>query len=239
VSDAAALYPPDTSLPFAEIDWGDDNVPRSRFFGDVYFSITDGLAETRAVFHAGCNLPAAWQGQDRFTIAELGFGTGLNFLATWQAFDAAPGSCQRLDYISTEGFPLRLEDATRALSYWPELEPYARQLLAQWPDNKRGVHRLVFGNVTLTIYADDIQTTLPQLDVVADAWFLDGFAPSKNPDMWNDIYPHLARCSRSGTRLATYSVATHVRRGLEAAGFTVEKVPGFGRKKERLEVIKP
>lgn len=225
-------------LPTAELDWGADGVPRSGVFGDVYFSVADGLAETHAVFHAGCNLPAAWENTQHFTIAELGFGTGLNFLATWQLFNATQREGQHLHYISTEGFPLTLADATRALSHWPELQPLATQLLAQWPLALRGVQRLCFPNVTLTLWLGDVAETLPQMEFTADAWFLDGFAPSKNPAMWEGIYQHLARLSRSGTRAATYSVAVAVQRGLAAAGFIIEKVPGFGRKRERLQAVK-
>ena len=222
-------------LPCAELDWGADGQPRSSAFGDVYFSVTDGLNETRTVFLHGCGLPDAFH--NHYTIAELGFGTGLNFLATWQMWNDWRQPGDWLHYISTEAFPLTVADATRALHLWPELELFAAQLLARWPLAVRGVQRLVFDGITLTLHMDDVQRTLPQLDASVDAWFLDGFAPAKNPQMWAGLYPHIARCSHTGTRVATYSVAGDVRRGLQAAGFTVEKMPGFTGKRERLEGI--
>ncbi len=226
-------------LPHADIDWGAPldpaAQPRSRVFGDVYFSVADGLNETRTVFLHGCGLPDAFR--NHFTIAELGFGTGLNFLATWQMWNECRQPGEYIHYISTEAFPLSHADATRALLLWPELKPLARQLLAQWPIPVRGTQRLVFDGITLTLHLDDAQHTLPQLNTTVDAWFLDGFAPAKNPQMWEGLYPHIARCSHAGTRLATYSVAGNVRRGLIAAGFVVNKLPGFTGKRERLEAV--
>ncbi|MGE3770663.1 MAG: tRNA (5-methylaminomethyl-2-thiouridine)(34)-methyltransferase MnmD [Bdellovibrionales bacterium] len=226
-------------LPTAELDWGDDGLPRSRAFGDVYFSATDGLAETRTVFLGGCNLPAEWQNTKHFTIAELGFGTGLNFLATWQLWQQSNAQGW-LHYVSTEFAPLTKGDAGRAFAHWPELAPYAAQLLARWPANVRGPQRLIFpdARITLTLFLDDIATTLPQLHAQVDAWFLDGFAPAKNGAMWAEgLWTHIKRLSHTGTRLGTYTVAGDVRRALQAIGFTVSKEPGFGSKRERLVAV--
>lgn len=221
------------------LDWRDTG-PVAPDFGDIYFSAQDGLAETRAVFLAGCGLPHAWQGRDRFTIGELGFGTGLNFLAAWQMWrDTRPDDAW-LHYISIEKYPLRRADAGRALSAWPELAPLADRLIASWPQPLKGAHRLRFDDerISLTLFQDDVAAALPQIEADIDAWFLDGFAPSGNADMWAEtVWPQLARLSRPGARAATFTVAGAVRRGLQAAGFEVEKKPGFGRKRERLEAV--
>lgn len=221
------------------LDWRETG-PVASDFGDIYFSVEDGLAETRAVFLDGCGLPDAWQGKDRFAICELGFGTGLNFLAAWQMWKRAGPKRGSLHFISIEKFPLQRDAAARALAAFPELEPLSHQLLAKWPQNLKGAHRLNFDDdrVTLTLFQDDIAEALPQIEACVDAWFLDGFSPASNADMWSDtIWPELARLSRCGSRAATFTVAGHVRRGLQSAGFAVEKKPGFGRKRQRLEAV--
>lgn len=222
-----------------ELDWTPDGAPRAQRHGDVYFSAQDGLAETRAVFLRGCGLPEAWEGRETFTVAETGFGTGLNFLALWQLWQAhrpAPGA--QLTFFSFEGFPLRREDAQRALQAWPELAGMAQALAARWPGPVRGVRSIAFpeDGVRLVLHLGDIREMLPQSRFLADAWFLDGFSPAKNEEMWGDwIYPHVAQRSAPGARLATFTVAGAVRRGLAAAGFGVAKAEGHGRKRERLE----
>ncbi len=226
--------------PFAGLDWTGPAGPRADGFGDVYFSNDDGLAETRAVFLEGCGFPDAFAARRRTVVGELGFGTGLNFLALWQAFrDHAPEHA-RLDFVTIEGFPLRREDAARALTAWPELEALARDLLAVWPGPGAGAHRRVFegGRVTLTVFHDEAGAALANMDMAANAWFLDGFAPAKNPGMWSEAaFARIAQLSAPGARLATFTVAGAVRRGLQAAGFEVEKKPGHGRKRERLEAV--
>lgn len=221
------------------LDWRETG-PVAPDFGDIYFSVEDGLAESRAVFLTGCGLPERWQGHDRFVIGELGFGTGLNFLAAWQEWKRTGPENGWLHFISIEKYPLRLDDARRALSAWPELAPLADQLLAQWPQPLKGPHRLRFDadRVTLTLFQDDIADALPQIEAGVDAWFLDGFSPASNEAMWAEtVWPQIARLSRKGTRAATFTVAGAVRRGLQAAGFSVEKMPGFRRKRERLEAV--
>jgi tRNA 5-methylaminomethyl-2-thiouridine biosynthesis bifunctional protein len=222
--------------------WTDDGAPRSGRFDDVYFSRQDGLAETRAVFLQGCGLPNAWTGRAQFTIAELGFGTGLNIAAAldlWRR-EGPPGG--RLNLFSVEGFPLTRAEAARALAAWPELDEAAQALLAVWPEVAPGFHRLDLPgfNATLDLAVGDVVWALSQWMGEADAWFLDGFAPSTNPDMWSDaVLDGIAARSASGARVATFTVAGAVRRGLAERGFTVDKRPGHGRKRERLEARLP
>lgn len=230
-------------LTHPDIDWREDGTPVARAFGDVYFSAEDGLAETRAVFLKGCGLPEAWHGRRQFTVAETGFGTGLNFLALWQLWrQYRPHPQARLSFISFEAFPLKAEDAARAFAAWPELAPLASQLLARWPGPVKGVRHLAFDadGIDLILHLGDIAETLPASRFHADAWFLDGFSPAKNEGMWaGGIYPLIAARSAPGARLGTFTVAGDVRRGLAAAGFGVEKAEGHGRKRERLEARFP
>lgn len=226
-------------LTFPRINWNAEGAPVAEQFGDVYYSLQDGLEETRAVFLKGCGLPDAWAGRRQFTVAETGFGMGLNFLALWQLWQRErPSADAQLTFVSFEGFPLTEEDARRALAHWPELAAFAGPLLRQWPGPVRGVRELHFpeDGVRLVLHLGDISETLPQSGVRADAWFLDGFSPAKNEDMWGSwIYPEIARRSASGARLGTFTVAGAVRRGLTEAGFEVWKAQGHGRKRERLE----
>ena len=222
-----------------EIEWRDDGTPVARAAGDVYFTAGDGLGETRAVFLAGCGLPEGWAGRETFTIAETGFGTGLNFLAAWDLWRRTrPSPTARLHFVSFEGFPLASADAARALSTWPELEALAAQLIAVWPGPVRGVRRFNWpeDGVSLTLHLGDIAEMLPDSVYHADAWFLDGFSPAKNEAMWADsLFPLISERSVPGTRAATFTVAGAVRRRLTDAGFEVAKAPGHGRKRERLE----
>lgn len=229
--------------PRPALVWSDDGTPEDTRVGDIYFSRQSGLEETRTVFLKGCGLPERWAGKDSFTIGELGFGTGLNLLAVWDLWRATrPAPDAWLHFVSFEGFPLDRDDAARALSAWPELEALAGNLLSQRPERAKGVQRMVWpqDGVTLTLHTGDVLETLPQSQFEADAWFLDGFSPAKNADMWDpSLWPMVkARCI-NGTILATFTVAGFVRRGLQDAGFTVKKTQGFGRKRERLEVQLP
>lgn len=224
--------------PRPDLEWKDDGTPVDRRVGDVYYSVEDGLAETRAVFLSGCGLPAGWQSRQNFTVAELGFGTGLNFLATWQLWQESRDETGWLNFVSFEGFPLDREDIERALLPWPELEPLAVQLCQRWPVRAKGVRQIVWPDerLTLTLHQGLIQETLPQAEFRADAWFLDGFSPAKNEAMWDDaLWPLIAARSAAGARAATFTVAGAVRRGLSSAGFEVTKMPGHGHKRERLE----
>jgi tRNA 5-methylaminomethyl-2-thiouridine biosynthesis bifunctional protein len=222
----------------ADLDWTDDGAPRSRQFDDIYFSAADGLAESRAVFLRGCGLPEAWAGRDQFTVGELGFGTGLNVLALLDAWRGARTAGQRLSIFSVEAFPLSAEQAARALAAWPELADLSAELLRQWPRRTEGFHRLDFPGLgaSLDLAIGDVGWALDQWTGLADAWFLDGFAPARNPGMWREaVLAAVAARSAPGARLATFTVAREVRRGLGAQGFQVDKRPGHGRKRERLE----
>lgn len=226
--------------PRPDLDWTDDGTPEDRRAGDIYFSRQSGLEETRLVFLKGCGLPERWAGKRHFTIGELGFGTGLNFLAAWELWRAnRPGPNTWLHFVSFEGFPLDREDAARALSAWPELSDLPGKLLDRWPERALGVQRQVWPEegVTLTLHTGDIMETLPSSRFLADAWFLDGFSPAKNPEMWDkSLWPMVHRRCMDGVSIGTFTVAGFVRRGLSEAGFNVAKVEGFGRKRERLEV---
>ncbi len=227
---------PLTETPAPTIDWSRPGTPAASDFDDIYFSVEGGLEETETVFLKGCGLPEGWEDRPVFAIGELGFGTGLNFLAAWRVWDQTHQEGQRLHFVSVEKFPLDRTQLKQALSPWTELAPWAERLIAAWPGRVRGFHRIEFGSVTLTLIHDDIIDGLDQLSAQVDAWFLDGFSPAKNPEMWSElVMKKLADLSRPGTRLATFSVAGFVREGLKGAGFFVEKKPGFGRKRHRLE----
>ena len=236
-------------LPEYDIDdasprllWAEDGSPRSGRFGDVYFSKDDGLAETRAVFLDGCGLPDAWAGRADFTVAELGFGTGLNIVALLDLWRRSRPENGRLHVFSIEGFPLTRDEAARALSAWPELGEIAEALLAVWPEGTPGFHRLDLPQwqTTIDLAVGDAEWALGQWSGPADAWFLDGFSPALNPGMWSpEIMALIAARSAPGARIATFTVAGAVRRGLTEQGFLVEKKPGHGRKRERLEAHLP
>ncbi len=216
-----------------------DGQPLSARYGDVYFSRESGIEETRHVFLQRNRLRERWQALqgDVFTIAETGFGTGLNFLCAWQLWDTCAPADARLHFVSTEQHPLSREELTRALALWPQLETYSRRLLAEYRWLVPGWQQIGFdgGRVTLTLVIGDARATLPQLRARVDAWFLDGFAPDRNPELWqDDLLREIARLCAPGATFATYTSAGAVRRGLAAAGFTVRKVAGYGCKRDML-----
>lgn len=235
-----------TSLHHARLDWNEAGTPVSSEFGDVYFSNDNGLAETRYVFLQQNRLPARFLHHDRdtFVIGETGFGTGLNFLATMAAFlEQAPqtGNGFRLHFISFEKYPLTQSDLRKALAAWPELSSLSQDLIAQWPIPVSGCHRLIFagGRIRLDLWLGDIKDMMPQLphhaEGLVDAWYLDGFSPAKNPEMWTQaLFDGLARLTRPAATIATFTCAGFVRRGLIAAGFSMKKVKGHGSKREML-----
>ena len=207
--------------------------PRSKQFDDVYFSAQDGLAETRHVFLDGNALPQNFKGKVEFVIAETGFGTGLNFLAVWDLFLKSAKEGQKLHFISVEKYPLSRDEIDDALSHWGELDALRQKLVAVYPEDAVGVMHVDFGDVRLSVYFDDVVDGFAQVSQTVHAWFLDGFRPSSNPDMWSDaVFEQIARLSDTGTSFATFTSAGFVRRGLSAVGFDVRKVPGFGRKRE-------
>ena len=231
---------PLTQCDPATLDWSRPGTPAATHFGDIYFSTDGGLAETETVFLKACGLPEGWQDRHRFVIGELGFGSGLNFLAAWRMWEATKPKDGRLHFVSVEKFPFDKAQLKQALSAWPDLKDYSAKLISQWPGRVKGFHRLHFGDVTLTLIHDDISNALDELDAQIDVWFLDGFSPAKNPDMWSpDIMKQLAALSAPGARLGTFTVAGSVRQALSDAGFSVEKKTGFGRKRHRLEAVFP
>ena len=181
--------PSDTTTPLqhAELDWDENGQPQSRRYGDVYFSRASGLAETAHVFLQPNRLAerfAALHDGQRMVIGETGFGTGLNFLCAWRLFEQQAPTGSHLHFVSVEKHPLSPEDLQRALALWPELQDLAQQLLGQYVAVNPGFQQFHFGRVTLTLMVGDALECLGGLDAQVEAWFLDGFAPSKNPDMW-------------------------------------------------------
>ncbi|MFJ2481484.1 bifunctional tRNA (5-methylaminomethyl-2-thiouridine)(34)-methyltransferase MnmD/FAD-dependent 5-carboxymethylaminomethyl-2-thiouridine(34) oxidoreductase MnmC [Pseudomonas sp. NPDC087598] len=227
-------------MPHAQLDWDDQGRPRSRVFDDVYFSDQSGLEETRYVFLEQNRLAerfAALPADGRLVIGETGFGTGLNFLCAWQLFEEHASASARLHFVSVEKYPLSPADLQRALALWPALKPLADQLLKHYVAIHQGFQRITLANgrVTLTLLIGDALEQLPQLDAQIDAWFLDGFAPAKNPDMWTaELFVELARLAAPGSTISTFTSTGWVRRLLNAAGFKMKRTPGIGHKWEIL-----
>lgn len=218
------MAPPDhPELAPPALDWRDGVIPVATRFDDPYFSLAGGLDETRHVFLAGNGLPGRFR--DGFQIAELGFGTGLNLLATVLAH-TGPG---HIRYTGFEAFPLPVHDIARALAAFAELAGIAQDFLRQWSEGATELH---FPNLTMTLVLGDARETLPRWEGRADAWFLDGFSPAKNPELWSaELMAEVARHTTPGGTFATYTAAGHVRRALEEAGFEVTRQSGFGRKR--------
>lgn len=225
------------ALEPAEPVFSEDGIPYSPRYDDVYHSTAGGLEQARHVFLGGNGLPGNWARREQFVIVETGFGQGLNFLATWQAWRDDPQRCRRLHFVSIEKHPFTRDGLARLHAALGDLLPLATQLQAQWPDALPGLHRLSFedGAITLTLAFGDIETMLPRLALGADGFYLDGFSPSRNADMWSDsVFRGLGRLARMGATLATYTAAGFVRRGLQAAGFVVTKAPGFAGKRDMI-----
>jgi tRNA 5-methylaminomethyl-2-thiouridine biosynthesis bifunctional protein len=227
----------------ASLQWNETGDPVSADYGDVYYSRDNGLEESRYIFLQGNDLPRRWSLHPRphFCICETGFGTGLNFLLTWQAWEALPEPRPALHYLSIEKHPMARDDLTVALGNWPALQPLAALLLDAYPGLLPGQHRLLFeeGQVTLDLWWEDAEDALPDLasqnQPLVDAWYFDGFAPACNKAMWSTrVLRAAAALSLPGASFATFTAAGQVRRDLADAGFTVHKAPGFGRKRECL-----
>jgi len=206
----------------AALEWRDDAIPVSTRFDDPYFSLANGLDETRHVFLAGNDLPARLH--PGFQIAELGFGTGLNLLATLIACGDSP-----IRYTSFEAYPMSAAEIARALAAFPEAEAVAAPFLAAWA---RGDRQFQLGPIDVDIVIGDARETLPAWDGRADAWYLDGFSPAKNPELWGpDLMAAVGAHTAPGGTFATYTAAGFVRRNLAAAGFAVTRAPGHGHKR--------
>lgn len=228
-----------------QLDWKDSGAPESVEFGDVYFDKDSGIEETRFVFLNHNHLTERFieieQGSTNhsFTIGETGFGTGLNFLCAWQLWQQTVGDQhdKRLHFISVEKYPLTKAELVKALAIWPELTSLADELIQNYPVICKGLHRIELdnGRVHLSLWFGDAQEGFTAINADIDAWFLDGFAPSKNPDMWNsELFNEIKRLSHKDTTIATFTAAGIVRRGLQAVDFKIEKVKGFGKKREML-----
>lgn len=221
------MTPPDQSR--AALSWRDGSTPVSTRFDDPYFSQAGGLDETRHVFLAGNDLPARLC--PGFQIAELGFGTGLNLIATALATDLP------VRFTSFEAFPMSGAEMARALSVFPEAEPLAGPLSGAIG---RGETRFLLGSISVELILGDVRETLPRWDGMADAWYLDGFSPAKNPEMWGEaLMADIGRHTAAGGSFATYTAAGFVRRGLAAAGFEITRAPGHAGKRHMSRGTKP
>lgn len=234
----------DTPAPrHAQIDWDEHGRPHSRQYNDIYFSKDQSLAETEHVFVEQNDLRsrlASLAPGSCMTIGETGFGTGLNFLCAWQLFNQLAPAGTRLHFISAEKFPLTRDDLRRALALWPELAHLGKALLEQYVAVHDGYQHFLFdnGRVSLTLMIGDASEQFAKLDARIDTWFLDGFAPAKNPDMWTpELFAQLGRLSVPGTTLGTFTSTGWVRRALIAVGFTMKRIPGIGKKWEVLRGV--
>ncbi len=225
-------------MQFTNIKWI-NNTPYSIEFNDIYFSTDDGLDEAKQVFIAQNQLETRFKSLEvqAFTIIETGFGTGLNFLVTSALWLTHAPLHAQLHFYSIEKYPLKLADLSRAHALWPQFSVISSELFNQYETLISGTNHfsIAGGRIQLSLQVDDIALVLPQLTKKANAWFLDGFAPAKNAEMWTvDVFTHIARLSQANTSFATFTSAGLVRRGLQAAGFKVEKQAGFGKKREML-----
>ncbi len=213
-----------------------DGAVRSDRYRDIYFQRRGAQDEKRLVFLTGCALPERWRGQRRHTVAETGFGTGLTFLETWRLWRQHRLPEQRLHYLAVEAHPFTESQLAGIHRRWPALKPFSAELLRCYPALTPGYHRLQLADdVTLTLMFGDVLDELVQLEAVVDSWFLDGFSPSCNPQMWRaEVLAEVARLTATEGRLATFTTATRVREELARLGFALSRAPGFGSKRERL-----
>lgn len=228
------------------VEWDADNCPRSPRFNDIYRSRSGGLQQARTVFLGGCHLPHAWCKHPQFTVLETGFGLGLNFLATWAAWEEDPNRCAQLHYLAIEAYPVAAADIARSVATLdsPQLHTQVQALTRAWRTLNTGIHRLDLApqGIQLTLAIGDVQQMLLLLQLRQlgqpgiDAVYLDGFSPALNPEMWSQpTLDAIARLCHPGTTLATYSTAPNVRQGLTNAGFVVHRRPGLLPKRHRLE----
>ena len=214
-----------------------DGVPYSAAYGDIYHSADGGAGQARHVFLQGCGLPEGWARRAHYVMLETGFGTGLNFLTTWAAWRDDPARPARLHFLSVEKHPFRADDLARLHAQWPQFADLSRELLANWPMLTPGFHRIPLdgGRVQLTLMLGDAADCLPQVEAKVEAFYLDGFSPDVNADLWQRaLFDELARLAQPGATAATYTVAAPVRQGLAQAGFACEKRAGYGRKRHCL-----
>ena len=221
------------------INWIDHNIPRSIRFDDTYYAKSDGRAETVHVYINGNQLPNRWPNMATCVIGELGFGTGLNFLETVAQWQKYKPKISNLHFISFEQYPLSIIDLLRALSPWKELENNANKLASIWNAEMPVLNINFADDIELTVYFGDANDQLPKLHVQFDAWYLDGFSPAKNPQLWNEgLMQSVYNKTKPTGTFATYSVAGYVRRNLQQAGFSIYRQKGFGSKREMLMGIR-
>lgn len=226
--------------PSHELEWLEGDVPRSRLFHDTYYSSHGGLAETGHVFIGWTGIRQRWGCGLDCTIAKLGFGAGLNFLETVRQWRAQRQGEARLNYVSFEAYPMSRDDLARTLAPWPELSQLAPRLIEAWEPEVATMDLEFVPGARLSVHFSDANTCLPKLELLADAWFLDGFAPARNPQMWSEnlmreVFAHTAPVGA----FATYTAAGWVRRNLEKAGFSVSREKGFAGKREMLRGVRP
>ena len=218
------------------LSWETGSIPRSSLFNDTFYSHAGGQAEAAYVFVDGNRLPQRWHDADHFAIAELGFGTGLSFLETWRHWIAERSPSQQLSFTSFEAFPIDAADMQRALEPWATLKPLADNLLDRWRNLPALPVRWQMDEQTrLEVIPGDAQDAVARWNGQADAWYLDGFSPAQNPDMWSAaLLKHVFDHTADSGSFATYTAAGQVRRDLQAAGFTVSKRKGFAGKREMM-----
>jgi tRNA 5-methylaminomethyl-2-thiouridine biosynthesis bifunctional protein len=231
------------------VQWCQDGTPRSLRFDDVYRTRFAALSQSSQVYLGGCRLPHVWQGRQRFIVLETGFGLGLNFLTTWAAWEADRQSCAELHFVSIEGFPVASADILRSSAALggdlpagalTALGALSEQLAQAWAGLRSGWQTLEFarGRVQLTLAVGPVMSMLEQWTGIADAVYLDGFSPAKNPDMWSDdVLAQVAARCRNGTTLASFSTQRRLREQLARLGFSVQRRPGVPPKRHRLEAV--
>ncbi len=230
-------HPENTSaIEGQRLEWRDGDMPYSEAFGDHFYCQTDGRLECGHVFLGGNGLPERWQAGGPFLIGELGFGTGLNFCETWRQWKTARKPDGRLHFMSFELFPMQADEISRALSHWPEIDAERQALVAAWPAEPHGTVSLALDDQTrLTVVCGKALDGVQRAEPGFDAWYLDGFAPSRNAEMWSpELMQAVFDRTREGGSFATYAAAGFVRRNLIAAGFAVERRKGFAGKREML-----
>ena len=220
----------------AQLNFNKDGIPCSEQFGDPYFSLANPLAESQYVFLDSSNIIDRWMNK-HFTIAELGFGFGINFITTANHWNTSSQPNHRLHYISIEKYPVLTDDLAQCYKQLNIASPIIDSLLQNYPPLVEGFHRIEFNdyNIVLTLIFGDADDYLEQCEFEADAWFLDGFSPSKNKALWsNDIAEHIQRLTKKGGTLSTYSAASEVRKSFSKVGFDITKLSGYGKKREML-----